>query len=174
MIHVNYAKFLRKSFKPNTSERLLLYYFSTETKNSETIKDSSLLKQVLTSLVVFFRSSRPDVFCKKGVLRNFLEGLRPGALLKICSVFLWMCFPVNFAKFLRTPLLTQNRLLLIFAVQFVKIFFCYKPMIVRRKFEHATEAVAQRCSVKNLFLEISQNSQENTCARVPFLIKLQV
>ena len=35
------------------------------------------------------------------------------------------------------------------------------------------EAVVQRCSVKNVFLEISQNSQENTCARVSFLIKLQ-
>ena len=31
----------------------------------------------------------------------------------------------------------------------------------------------QRCSVKKLFLEISQNSQGNTCARVSFLIKLQ-
>ena len=28
--------------------------------------------------------------------------------------------------------------------------------------------------VKNVFLEIPQNSQENTCARVSFLIKLQV
>ena len=36
-----------------------------------------------------------------------------------------------------------------------------------------TEAVAQVCSVKKVFLEISQNSQENTCARVSFLIKLQ-
>ena len=35
------------------------------------------------------------------------------------------------------------------------------------------EAVVQRCSVKRLFLEISQNSQENACARVSFLIKLQ-
>ena len=35
------------------------------------------------------------------------------------------------------------------------------------------KAVAQRCSVKKVFLEISQNSQENTCARVSFLIKLQ-
>ena len=33
------------------------------------------------------------------------------------------------------------------------------------------EAVVQRCSVKKVFLEISQNSQENTCARVSFLIK---
>ena len=35
------------------------------------------------------------------------------------------------------------------------------------------EAVAKRCSVKIVFLEISQNSQENTCARVSFIIKLQ-
>ena len=35
------------------------------------------------------------------------------------------------------------------------------------------EAVVQRCSVKMVFLEISQNSQENTSARVSFLIKLQ-
>ena len=35
------------------------------------------------------------------------------------------------------------------------------------------EAVVQRRSVKKLFLEVSENSQENTCARVSFLIKLQ-
>ena len=34
------------------------------------------------------------------------------------------------------------------------------------------EAVVRRCSVKMVLLEISQNSQENTCARVSFLIKL--
>ena len=28
---------------------------------------------------------------------------------------------------------------------------------------YASEAVAQRCSVKKVFLEISENSQENTC-----------
>ena len=36
-----------------------------------------------------------------------------------------------------------------------------------------SEAVAHRCSVKKLFLEISQNSQKSTCARVSFLTKLQ-
>ena len=35
------------------------------------------------------------------------------------------------------------------------------------------EAVVQRCSVKNAFVTISQNLQENTCAEV-FLVKLQV
>ena len=36
-----------------------------------------------------------------------------------------------------------------------------------------TEVVVQKCSVKKVFLKISQNSQENTCVRVFFLIKLQ-
>ena len=35
------------------------------------------------------------------------------------------------------------------------------------------EAVPQMRSVKKVFLEIRQNSQENTCPRVSFLIKLQ-
>ena len=34
-------------------------------------------------------------------------------------------------------------------------------------------AVAWLCSIKMLFLEISQNSQESICARVSFLINLQ-
>ena len=35
-------------------------------------------------------------------------------------------------------------------------------------------AVAGKCSIKKMFLKISQNSQDNTCARASFLIKLQV
>ena len=60
------------------------------------------------------RSSRPEVFCKKGALRNFAKltgqhlcqslffnkvaGLRPATLLKKRLWHRW--FPVNFAKFL--------------------------------------------------------------------------
>ena len=51
-------------------------------------------------------------------------------------------------------------------LEMVKNFYKYKKI--------CSEAVGQRCSVKTTFLEISQNSQENTCARVPFLRKLQV
>ena len=32
-----------------------------------------------------------------------------------------------------------------------------------------TETVVQRCSIKKVFFEISQNSQENTCTRISFL-----
>ena len=61
-----------------------------------------------------YRSSHPEVFCKKGVLRNFakLTGEHlcqspvqawPANLL---TKRLWQrCFPVNFAKFLRTAFL---------------------------------------------------------------------
>ena len=35
------------------------------------------------------------------------------------------------------------------------------------------ESVVRRCSVKKVFLQISLNSQENTCNKVSFLIKLQ-
>ena len=68
------------------------------------------------------RSSRPQVFCEKGVLRNFAKftgkhlrqslffnkvaGLRPATLLKK-RLWHW-CFPVNFAKFLRTPFFTEH------------------------------------------------------------------
>ena len=39
---------------------------------------------------------------------------------------------------------------------------------IRNKFDRLTEPVVRKCSVKKVFLEISQNSQENTCARVSF------
>ena len=66
-----------------------------------------------------YRSSSLEVFCKKGVLRNFTKftgkrlcqslifnkvaGLRPANLVK--KRIQHRCSPVNFAKFLRTPFL---------------------------------------------------------------------
>ena len=38
---------------------------------------------------------------------------------------------------------------------------------------YKSEAVAQRCSVKKVFLETLQNSQDNASARLSFLTKLQ-
>ena len=45
--------------------------------------------------------------------------------------------------------------------------------ILSMDFIWVSKAVVQKCSVKKMFLQISQNSQENTCARVSFLITLQ-
>ena len=77
---------------------------------------------------IAYRSSRPDVFCKKSVLRSFAKftgkymcqslffnkvtGLRPATLFK---KKLWhRCFSVNFLKFLRRHFLqnTFERLIL--------------------------------------------------------------
>ena len=41
------------------------------------------------------------------------------------------------------------------------------------KYVQSTETATKGVLYKKVFLEISQNSQENTCARVFFLIKLQ-
>ena len=69
----------------------------------------------------FFRSNRPEVFCKKGALRNFIKftGKHLCQSLIFNKVLLKMrlwhrCFPMNFVKFLRTPFLqnTSGRLLL--------------------------------------------------------------
>ena len=58
------------------------------------------------------------------------------------------------------------------------VFIFRSKMIVhtaqKDQIKYLTETVIQRCSVKKVFLEISQNPQENTYARVSFLIKLQV
>ena len=54
------------------------------------------------------------------------------------------CFSVNFGRIQRTP-----------------------PVAVSKK--QKAETVVWRCSVKKVYLEISLNSQENTCARVSFL-----
>ena len=90
---------------------------------SETEDTISLLDHlVLVLILTHFRSSRPEVFFKKGVLRNFAKftgkhlcyrlffnkvvGLKPATLLK---KRVWhKCFPVNFAKFLRTPFIPEH------------------------------------------------------------------
>ena len=55
-------------------------------------------------------------------------------------------------------------------VKLINISLVY-TLSIRVVREHGV--VVRRCSVKKVFLEILQNSQENTCARVSFLIKLQ-
>ena len=67
----------------------------------------------------FFRRSCPEVFCKKGVLRNFVKFtgkyLCQGLFSNKVSGLWYRCFPVNFAKFLRTPFLKEHlRWLLLF------------------------------------------------------------
>ena len=71
---------------------------------------------------VIYRSSRPEVFCKKGFVRNFTKFIgkhlchslffnkccrpRPATLLK--KRLKHRCFPMNFVKFLTKPFFTEH------------------------------------------------------------------
>ena len=119
-------------FKSTSYEFKFTNHFKSVQTQVNSLKSSSsrqVVRQLVRSVsgdnLLFFvstRSSRPEVFCKKGALSNFAKftgkhlcqslffnkvaGLRPATLLK---KRLWhRCFPVNFAKFLRTPFFTEH------------------------------------------------------------------
>ena len=115
-------------------------------KNHEILIMKYLKKWQLFINIFYFRSSRPDMFCKKGVLENFAKfygkhlcqslffnkvaALRPATLLNIflkpATLFKWSlwdrCFPVNFTKFLRTPFFTEQLRWLLFLFQYFLTF----------------------------------------------------
>ena len=68
---------------------------------------------------------------------------------------------------LNVRFLKTGRWCIFYFMFYVLLFMFWNVTII------CTEPVAQKCSVKKAFLEISQNLQENTCARVSFLIKLK-
>ena len=53
------------------------------------------------------------------------------------------------------------------------IFQFLSVQVIDQVYGNATRSSHRRCCKKKVFLEISQNSQENTCARVSFSIKFQ-
>ena len=109
-----------------------IYLLKVNNENTTAICNVSS-QSTLSSFHTLLRSSRPEVYCKKSVLRNFEKSigkhlcqclffnkvacLRPATLLK---KKLWhRCFPVNFAKFLRTPFLQSiSRALLLYVISF--------------------------------------------------------
>ena len=129
---------LKFNNKKSLDLHVIKQYISSQTSPRVTwscslTKDSTYSFIIVAGLIII-RSSRPEVFCKKGVFRNFAKFtgkhmcqrlffnkvavLRPETLLKKS---LWhSCFPVNFVKILRTPFLTQQlwRLLLYHADDF--------------------------------------------------------
>ena len=46
-----------------------------------------------------------------------------------------------------------------------------KKKVIRMLQTKVSQKEAQSCSVKKMFLEISQNSRESTCARVSFFLR---
>ena len=113
-----------------------------------------------------WRSKRPEVFCNKGVLKNFAKftgkhlsqslffnkfaGLRPATLSK---KRLWhRCFPVNFVKFLRTSLIENLWWLLL---KLKCSFLCYTQVL-------KIECAIMECppSPGNLFHKIIQKESK--------------
>ena len=105
----------------NICERLLLKIFSATVSMSMSHNKVIFTENEWTHLTQI-RSICPGLFCKKSVLRNFAKftgkhlclnlflnkvvGLKPATLLK---KRLWRkCFPVNFTKFLRKLLSTEQ------------------------------------------------------------------
>ena len=74
------------------------------------------------------RSSRWEVFCKKGALRNLAKftgkHLRQSLFATLLKRRLWCrCFPMNFTKFLRTHFLIEHLRWLLLKLEFLKIVF---------------------------------------------------
>ena len=117
-----------------------------------------------------YRGSRPEVFCKKGVLGNFakftgkhlcqspffnkLAGLRAATLLK---KRLWhRCFPVIFLEFLRTPFFTEHHPWLLLTVFTIKHAFpmlvLFQPFFLIIKGEFVTSGKIYLCVKSHSFV----------------------
>ena len=115
---VNFAKFLRTPFLQSTSGGWFCpkhRWWSFFAKSSLPIIREFQIRLLIQQTILQswnIRSSRPEVFCKKAfveILQNSQENTCasvPAALSK--KRFWHRCFPVNFAKFLRTPFFIEH------------------------------------------------------------------
>ena len=89
--------------------------------------------------ITISRSSRPDLFCKKSVFRIFTKftgkHLCQGLFFNKVAGLKHKCFPINIAKFLRTPILksTKEPLLLMAALSCYYIHLIYKSNLYKNK-----------------------------------------
>ena len=95
MINFSFLIFKNNYFKINICSIFVMCH--------EIQKPMNVDASILTNALNFksFRSSRPEVFCKRGILRNFAKftGKRLCQILKKKSHW-HRCFPLIFAKFL--------------------------------------------------------------------------
>ena len=136
---------------------------------------------------ILFRSTRPEMFCEKSVIKNFTKftrkhlcqshffnkvagpglffnkvaGLRPVTLLK--NRFWYSCFPMNFVKFLRTPFFTAHLwwlLLCLFKSRFAsafEVFNFFNLLFWQRTFEDFLQRLAVFSSLKWITISIVSN-----------------
>ena len=93
------------------------------------------------------------------------------------SEHLWMAASENFIYLFFCLFIFSVKWTLFFSLQkgencWYSVFFQLMPWFCTHQFclsIQSSEAVVRMCSVEKVFLEISENSQENTCARVSLL-----
>ena len=105
------------------TNRFSVFYHFVGLSLKKLILSCTMLKneQTMDIFSTILRSSRPNLFCEKGVLRTFAnftgKHLRQtlffnkvaGNACNFIQKRLWRkCFPVKFAKFLRTPFFTEQ------------------------------------------------------------------
>ena len=157
---------------------LALWYFSRNNKHYIQLSTTTSLASLLQC--PHFRSSRPDLFFEKGVLKNFAKFI--GFLWQ--RIFLWISWHFKKHFFRRTPPVTASGIctnksaaeawicLVSFyggVKDFISTYKCFDTV-----FSVFFRSNHQTCSVKKVFLRILQNSQENNCARFSLLKKLLV
>ena len=96
------------------------------------------------------QNSQEKYLCQSLFL-NKVAGLRPAALLK--KSFWHRCFPVNFAKFLRTPFFTEHLQWLLLNLSSTEL--------------AASESMEQ-VFYKNVILQLRSKSLKNTCKKSSF------
>ena len=133
-----------RAFLPIFKRQLLYFSLFGELQDWQVC---TMFCSTILSIIQTCRRSRPEVLCIKGVLRNFTKFTGK----QLCqSLFfnkianpmpkkklLHICFPVNIAKFLRTPFVTEH-LLLVPASELAhsQIFYLYCPRLSWKLFTY--------------------------------------
>ena len=92
------------------------------------------------------KSSRPEVFCRNDVLKNFAKFTGKHLGPEACNfmkkeTLRHRCYPVKFAKFLRTPIFMEH-------LWWLLLYHSNGGRNMKFLDIQSTEAVARKCSVK--------------------------
>ena len=117
------------------------------------IQDSKLVEETIRNHESLYSSSRFEMFLKMGVLKIFLN--LKGKHLSWSLIFNKVS-GLQLVAASKCTLFSQSEILIIPEIQ--KYLECATSIFSDRVF--------RRCSVKKVFFEISQNSEQNTGARV--------
>ena len=157
LIQLSYLKFFffLRQFIPVNTRRFNVYKMSIRRR-------TDILMDVQTNSCVYW-----DVF--KWIYRKFVAGCK-GVTKINCMLVYQNCSLVNILWI--AFVLFQRRLSTL--VEMFIFCFCFRCFILLISLlVLVSKAVTQTCSARKMFLKISQTSQENSCARVSFLIKLK-